>query len=94
MMVRRFGVPGEPGAKKETLEHFDMSAYPFGGHHAKEIAKSIRTALAIGGGEATMPKDDKGAVKGDELQLIVAWVEAFERATPAGDHHDHGDQHH
>ena len=67
-------------AKK--LKEFDMTSYPFGGEHAKEIGKEIREVLAIGGGKATMPKGKPGAVKGDELALIAAWADAFDAAHP------------
>jgi hypothetical protein len=73
-----------------------MTAYPFGGHHAAEITGAIRKVLAIGGGKATMPMDDPGAVKGDELALIAAWADAYDKADQAGAHgeHEHGDHQH
>ncbi len=40
---------GGKGAKAKTMEHFDMTAYPFGGHHAMELGKQIRTSLGIDG---------------------------------------------
>ena len=42
-----------------------------------------------------MPKDDKGAVKGEELELILAWADAFERAHPPKPKkkHTHGHKH-
>lgn len=84
-------------AKPKTLGHFDMTSYPFGGHHAMEISKEIRKALGIGGGKATMPKGKVGSVKGDELALIAAWADAFDKAHEGGahegmDHGDHGGQ--
>lgn len=81
-------------ATQKKLDHFDMTAYPFGGHHAMEISGSIRKSLAIGGGKATMPFDKKGAVKGDELALIAAWADAFDASHKGGAHEGHGDQGH
>jgi uncharacterized membrane protein len=77
-------------AKPKTLGHLDMTDYPFGGHHAEEISSEIRKALAIGGGEPTMPLDDPGAVKGDELALIAAWADAYDRVHQSGAHGDRG----
>lgn len=88
---------GKPKAAAKKLEHFDMSSYPFGGHHAMEIGKEIRHALGIDGGKPTMPKDKPGAVKGDELALIAARADAFDTAHEGGahEHHDdHGGGHH
>ncbi|HEU5056991.1 MAG TPA: c-type cytochrome [Kofleriaceae bacterium] len=86
---------GGKNARPKTLEHFDMSSYPFGGHHAGEIAGEIREVLAIGGGKPSMPADKPGAVSGDELALIAAWADACEKSHGAGAHqgHGHGDDH-
>ncbi len=96
----RCHVKGEKKSKAKTLGHFDMTTYPFGGHHADEISAKIRKVLAIGGGKPTMPKDDRGAVQGDELSLIAAWADAYDRAHAGGAHedrghgaHDHGSGH-
>ena len=81
---------GGAKATKKKLDHFDMTAYPFGGHHATTIAATIRKVLAIRGGKPTMPSDKKGAVKGDELALIAAWCDAFDAAHKANStHHRH-----
>ena len=77
--------------KKKALDHFDMTTYPFGGHHAAEVSSEIREVLGIGGGKATMPMDDPGAVTGDELALITAWADAFDASHQGGAHEDHGD---
>lgn len=79
-------VQGNRGAKKKTLEHFDMTKYPFGGHHADEVTESIRKALAIGGGKATMPKNKPGSVPPDDLALITAWADAYDAAMAGGAH--------
>ncbi|MBA3540627.1 MAG: c-type cytochrome [Deltaproteobacteria bacterium] len=84
---------GQKGAKPKTLEHFDMSTYPFGGHHAMELGKEIREVLAIGGGKPTMPKNKPGAVKGDELAAIAAWADAFDASHAGGAHEGHGPAH-
>ena len=81
-------------ASKKKLDHFDMTTYPFGGHHAMEIAGEIRTSLGIDGSKPTMPLDKKGAVKGDELALIAAWADAFEASHKGGAHDGHGGHKH
>jgi mono/diheme cytochrome c family protein len=87
-------VKGGKLATAKKLDHFDMTTYPFGGHHAMEISGEIRKALAIGGGKATMPFDKKGAVKGDELALIAAWADAFDASHKGGAHEGHGGHKH
>lgn len=78
---------GGKKAGRKTLEHFDMTSYPFRGHHAGEITAEIRKVLAIGGGgKATMPKDRPGSVEGAELELIADWAEAHDRAAAGGAH--------
>lgn len=71
---------GGTHAKKAALQRFTMDQYPFGGHHASEIASSIREVLGAGGEEPTMPRDIPGAVQGEELALVLAWAEAFDSA--------------
>jgi hypothetical protein len=41
-----------------------------------------------------MPRDGPGVVRGEELQLILAWADAYDRAhpnaaVPEKHHHDH-----
>lgn len=74
-------------AKKRS--HFDMTRYPFGGHHADDIADEVREVLGLTGKKPTMPPDKKGAVRGDELALIQAWADAFDAAHATGAAHDH-----
>lgn len=81
---------GSHRQKRKGLPHFSMDSYPFGGHHATEMAETIRDVLGQAGEDATMPKDDPGAVQGEELALILAWADAFERSHEAGLHKDHG----
>lgn len=83
------------GGKLSTSKkrgHFDMTTYPFGGHHSMEISKEIRKSLGITGGKPTMPFDKKGAVKGDDLALIAAWADAFDASHAGGAHEGHGEQ--
>ena len=91
-------VMGGKGAKRKTLEHFNMTKYPFGGHHAGEITASIRKSLGLTGGKATMPKKKPGSVQGDDLAVIAAWADAFDASMAGGAHagmagHDHGGGH-
>ena len=79
--------------KGKTLAHFDMTTYPFGGHHAMEVSGEVRKVLGIGGGKATMPADDPGAVQGEELALIAAWADAFDAAHAGGAHEGHKPDH-
>ena len=81
---------GGAKATAKKLDHFDMTSYPFAGHHAGTMARTIRKVLGIGGGKPTMPADHKGAVKGDELAAIAAWADAFDAAHKADStHHQH-----
>lgn len=97
---------GGKGAKAKSLDHFDMTTYPFGGHHAGEITATIRTSLAIGGGKATMPRNKPGSLTADELAAVAAWADAFDASHEGGahegmpghdehgGHHDHGGHKH
>ena len=86
----------EGGKSSATaLAHFNMDNYPFGGHHAHEITAAVRKALGAAGGAPTMPADNPGAVRGEDLRLILEWADAYERAHPnsaiPGKHnHEHG----
>lgn len=83
-------------ASSKKLAHFDMTTYPFRGHHAGEMSATIRKVLAIGGGKPTMPADKKGAVQGDELAAIAAWADAFDASHAGGAHEGmpgHGHHH-
>lgn len=81
---------GGKAATKKKRDHFDMTKYPFGGHHAMELSKQIRKSLGIVGGKPTMPFDKKGAVKGEELTAIAAWADAFDAAHAGGAHQGAG----
>jgi mono/diheme cytochrome c family protein len=85
---------GGAKAKPKMLKHFDITRYPFGGHHADEVSATVRKVLGIGGGKPTMPADKKGAVQGDELALVAAWVDAFDKAHAGGAHADRGHEEH
>lgn len=84
---------GNMTAEKKR-DHFDMTTYPFGGHHAMELGKQIRKSLGINGEKPTMPFDKKGSVKGEDLALIAAWADAFDASHAGGAHDGHGDHHH
>lgn len=79
---------------QKKRDHFDMTTYPFGGHHAMEISASIRKSLGITGTKVTMPYDKRGAVKGADLALIAAWADAFDAAHAGGAHEGHGSHDH
>jgi plastocyanin len=81
---------GQKGAKAKTLEHFETTAYPFGGHHAMEVGKNVRKVLGIDGSKPTMPKNKPGIVKGDELALFASWADAFDASHAGGAHEGHG----
>ena len=75
---------GKSKQAKKALEHFSMVQYPYGGHHADELGPTIRKVLGVDGGKPTMPEDDPGAVKGAELDAVVAWTRAYDAAHAAG----------
>lgn len=81
---------GEKANKGGALKHFNMDRYPFTGHHASDIDETIRSVLGAVGERPSMPRDNPGAVSGEELALILAWADAFERARGvAGDRSGH-----
>jgi hypothetical protein len=78
---------GEAGrkTKAKAIRHVDMGSYPFGGHHPHDVAQLVRTSLLgdnARGKKPTMPADDVGSVTGPDLEAILAWASAFERARP------------
>lgn len=79
------------GSRQSTTkrEHFDMTTYPFGGHHAMDVHNEIREVLGVTGKKPTMPADKKGAVKGQELELVKAWADAFDASHKGGAHEGH-----
>ncbi|MBA2540151.1 MAG: hypothetical protein H0V17_10990 [Deltaproteobacteria bacterium] len=83
---------GKTSTQKKR-DHFDMTTYPFGGHHAMELGKQIRKSVGIDGSKPTMPYDKKGSVKGDDLALIATWADAFDKAHAGGAHDGHGGGH-
>jgi hypothetical protein len=83
----RCHVAGQRKAKKKILGEFEITAYPFGGEHGgHQSATYVRKVLGIDGSKPSMPADKKGAVKGDELALIAAWADAFDKAHDGGAH--------
>jgi cytochrome c5 len=81
-------------ATKKKLAHFNIDAYPPGGHHTGTIGFTIRGVLGISGKKPTMPYDKPGSVKADDLAKIKAWSDAWEAAEKAGAHPRSGDHHH
>jgi mono/diheme cytochrome c family protein len=73
-------------ASKKKLGHFDMTSYPFGGHHTATIGTTIREVLGLSGEKPTMPDDKPGRVKGDDLATIDAWAQAWLEADQGGAH--------
>jgi mono/diheme cytochrome c family protein len=73
-------------ATPKKLAHFAMDTYPFGGHHAHTIGFTVREVLGLEGEDPTMPTTAPGSVTGGELDAIVAWSRAFDRAEKAGLH--------
>jgi mono/diheme cytochrome c family protein len=77
------------GGSVAALVHFSMDGYPFGGHHADDIAGTIREVLGVNGEKATMPQGRPGVVKGEELQLVIDWANTVERAQASAPPHGH-----
>jgi hypothetical protein len=73
------------GAKPDdhAIEHFDITTYPFGGEHAMQISGEVREVLGLSGEGPSMPPDKKGAVAGEELELVKQWADAFDAARKA-----------
>jgi hypothetical protein len=74
-------------ASDKKLHHFEMTSYPFGGHHSTKLGPTIRKVLAIDGGKASMPDDKPGSVATDDLAAIAAWTRAWDAAQAGGAHH-------
>jgi uncharacterized membrane protein len=77
---------GSRGATKKKLDHYDITSYPVGGHHAATIGAATRAVLGLSGKKPTMPFGKPGAVAGDELAAVKAWTEAWDQAHRAGAH--------
>jgi hypothetical protein len=77
-------------SKPKAMSHMSMDGYPFGGHHASEAGAIVRKVLGDRDRKASMPSDDPGSVRGDDLERILAWADAFDKAHgnagPAGGH--------
>ncbi|MBP6627842.1 MAG: hypothetical protein KA297_00335 [Kofleriaceae bacterium] len=87
-------IQGGAKATAKKLKHVDMTTYPFAGHHVDTITTTIGHVLGIDGAKPTMPADKPGSVKGDDLALVEAWIEAYNAADEGGAHaegagHDH-----
>jgi hypothetical protein len=81
---------GGKKSKPKAMSHMSMDSYPFGGHHASEAGAIVRKVLGDRNRKASMPSDDPGSVRGDDLERILAWADAFDKAHgnagPAGGH--------
>jgi len=78
-------VKGQKNATAKKLASFDCGSYPFKGKMSGTA--DIRKVLGITeGSKATMPKTKPGSVKGDDLEAIKAWADAFDAAETAGAH--------
>lgn len=77
---------GGKKAKRGMLKHFDMTTYPFAGKDGN--AKGIAEVLGLDGAHkpSMPPGKAAGTVKGDDLALIKAWVDANEAAHAGGAH--------
>jgi hypothetical protein len=84
---------GKKKGKKKALRHFSMDTYPLTGHHAAEIGESVREVLGATGDKPTMPADHPGTVKGAELEAILDWAKAFDRAQETKPHEHHEGHH-
>jgi hypothetical protein len=80
-------------ATPKSLEHLDMTSYPFGGHHGSMAGPAVAEVLGLAGAKPTMPLDHPGAVSGSELARVKAWVDAYDTAHPdaMSMHDDDGD---
>ena len=77
-------------SSKTSRRHFSMDEYPFGGHHSSEMSAEIRKVLGASGAKPIMPKDKPGALSNEELQLVLAWADAYDRVhSGTGDSHGH-----
>ena len=73
-------------ARPISLEHFDMTSYPFGGHHTETITTTLRNVVGLDGSKPKMPQDNKGSLTEDQLALIEAWAAAYDAAEAGGAH--------
>ena len=89
------GCHTKAGAKAtpKSLAHLDMTTYPFGGHHGAMAGPAVAEVLGLDGAKPTMPLDHPGAVAGDELARVKAWIDAYDAAHPdaMSMHHDDDD---
>ena len=77
---------GGKKANKGKLKHFDMTSYPFGGHHTETITTTLRHVVGLDGSKPKMPQDDKGSLTEDQLAVIQAWAVAYDAAEAGGAH--------
>ena len=60
---------GGKKASRGKLKHFDMTSYPFTGHHTREVGPKLREVLGAAGKPASMPPD--GDLTPEQVALDV-----------------------
>ena len=70
---------GTKKVKRSTLDHLDMTSYPFASRDGN-VAALVRTVLGATGGAPSMPLVGRGCLDAAELDAIRAWADAFDRA--------------
>jgi len=90
----RCHIQGGAKATDAVLAHVDMTSYPFSGAHTTELGPALRRVLGADGGDPEMPKDDPGAVRGADLEALLALADAWTAAHPAPSDHEGGHEHH
>jgi hypothetical protein len=83
-------------ARPKTLKHLSFDEYPPTGHHSHEAGRVFRRVLLgdkAKGRRPTMPADDRGAVTGGDLEKLLAWADAFDKARGDHTHHKAGAHH-
>ena len=69
---------GTKKVKRSTLDHLDMTSYPFA-TRADDVAALVRTVVGAGGGAPSMPLVGRGCLDTAEVDAIAAWADAFQR---------------
>ncbi len=75
---------GGKKASRGKLKHFDMTSYPFTGHHTREVGPKLREVLGAAGKPASMPPD--GDLTPEQLAPMLRLAEAWDAAEAGGAH--------
>lgn len=75
---------GGKKASRGKLKHFDMTSYPFTGHHTHEMGPKLREVLGAAGKPATMPPD--GDLTPEQLAPMLRLAEAWDASEAGGAH--------